>query len=222
MFCNYCLQCYHRGLFSLTKKYDNGFVLDGFQNWKKGHEQLERHQKSECHREAVLKLQSMQGPSVITQLDSATKRIQATRRSMLLKQLSSLQFLLRQGQSIRGHTEVEGNLIQLLKLQSDDCPKLRKWLHSNNYLSHQIVNELIKLMGNTLLRQLLTNIRAVRWFLIMANETRDISNNEQLVIVIRWVDLNYDIHEDLIGMDHVPETTSNMLTTVIKDVLRMY
>ena len=53
----------------------------------------------------------------------------------------------------------------------------------------------------------------------MADETRDISNNEQLAIIIRWVDMNYDIHEDLIGMVHVPATTSTTLTADIKDVL---
>ena len=70
------------------------------------------------------------------------------------------------------------------------------------------MNELITLMGDTLLRQLLTNIRAVRWFSVVADETRDISNSEQLAIIIRWGDMRYDIHEDVIGMVHVPDTTS--------------
>ena len=78
---------------------------------------------------------------------------------------------------------------------------------------------MITLMGNTLLRQLLMKIRPVKWFSIMADETRDISNNEQLTIVIRWVDMNYAVHEDFIGMVHVPDTTSATLTSVIKDVL---
>ena len=62
-------------------------------------------------------------------------------------------------------------------------------------------------------------VRAVRWFAIMADEMRDISNDEQLAIVIRWVDMNYEIHEDLIGMVHVPATNSATLTAAIKDVL---
>ena len=55
----------------------------------------------------------------------------------------------------------------------------------------------------------------------MGDETRDISNHEQLSI-IRSVDLNYDIHEDLIGTVgtvHVPDTTSATLTIVLKDFL---
>lgn len=86
---------------------------------------------------------------------------------MLLKQLHSLQYLLRQGLPIRGHKENEGNLIQLLQMQSMDSPKLRQWISDGHYLSYDIVNEMIALMGNTLLRQLLTKIQAVKWFSAM-------------------------------------------------------
>ena len=41
VYCHYCLQWYKRGVLSFTKKYDSAFILDGFQNWKKGHELLE-------------------------------------------------------------------------------------------------------------------------------------------------------------------------------------
>ena len=210
VFCSYCVQCHKRGVLNFTRKYDNAFILDGFHNWKKGRERLQRHERSECHKEAILKLNSMKGPSVIEQLSSETKRTQATRRRMLLKLLRSLTFLLRQGLAIRGHKESEGNLIQLLELQSTDCPELKQWM--TRYLSHGVINEMITLMGNTLLRKLLANIRAVKWFSIMGDETRDISNHEQLSIIISWVDLNYDIHEDLIGTVHVPDTTSATLT----------
>ena len=71
-------------------------------------------------------------------------------------------------------------------------------------------------MPNTLLCQLLTKIQ---WFSIIADETRDVSNSEQLSIIIRWVDDDYIIHEDFIGMVHVPDTTASTLTTVIKDEL---
>ena len=67
---------------------------------------------------------------------------QATQRN----KLSSLKYLLRQGLPIHGHKESEGSL---LKLQSNDCPQLKEWLDDNQYLSHDMVNELIILMGNT-------------------------------------------------------------------------
>jgi len=127
--------------------------------------------------------------------------------------------LLSQGLAIRGHTEVEGNLLQLMTLQSEDCPGLKRWLDKHQYLSHDIVNEMIMLMGNTLLRTLLVDIREASWFSILADETRDISNEEQLIIIIRWVNKVFEVQEDLIGMIHVPSTTSATLTASIKDVL---
>lgn len=45
---------------------------------------------------------------------------QEMRRKMLLKQLSSLKFLLRQGLAVRRHTEGEGNSLQLLWLRAED------------------------------------------------------------------------------------------------------
>ena len=134
----------------------------------------------------------------------------AENRTMLLKTLSSLRFLLRQGLAIRGHKESEGNLIQLLYLRSDDCPKLSKWLRNQQYLSPEIINELITIMGNDLLRQLLSSIHGATWYAILADETADIANHEQLSVSIHWVGDAYEINEDF---------AADTLTTAIKDVL---
>jgi hypothetical protein len=72
--------------------------------------------------------------------------------------------LLRQGMAVRGHTEPEGNLQQLLTLRTEDVPDLSRWLADGNYLSHDTVNELITLMGNQLLRTLLEDIREAVFF----------------------------------------------------------
>ena len=104
-----------------------------------------------------------------------------------MKQLSSLKFLLRQGLAIRGHNDKDGNLVQLMELRSEDSPRLKRWLDSDHYLSPQIVNEMITLMGNTLLRKLLVKIREACWYSVSTDETKDVSNKEQLAVTIRWV-----------------------------------
>lgn len=81
----------------------------------------------------MLKLKSMQAPSVIAQLSTQACCDQAEHQSMLLKQLHSLRYLLRQGLPVRGHKESEGNLIQLLEMQSTDFPKLRQWVSDGHY-----------------------------------------------------------------------------------------
>lgn len=58
---------------------------------------------------------------------------QTVRRQMLLKQLSSQKCLLRQGLAIREHEDLEGNLLQLLKLRSEDCLQLNTWISEKKY-----------------------------------------------------------------------------------------
>lgn len=74
-------------------------------------------------------------------------------------------------------------------------------------------------MGQHLLRQVLQNIRNGKWLAVIADEIRDISNAEQLSVSIRWVDSDYFIHEDPIGLVQVSKTHAETLATALKDVL---
>ena len=65
----------------------------------------------------------------------------------------------------------------------------------------------------------LCSIRETGISSIMADETRDIRNQEQLSICIRWIDSEFSIHEDLIGLVHVERTDATSISTAIKDVL---
>ena len=51
----------------------------------------------------------------------------------------------------------------------------------------------------------------------MADECVDISNHEQLVICLRWVDHCLDVHEDFLGLYHIADTSANTITATIKD-----
>ena len=134
--CSYCSSCHRRGL--LTEKVPGGgdaFLTTEFDYWKRAQEYFMQHEKSVIHREAVLKLELMKQLTVISQLSSQAKQEQRLNRNMLLKQLSSLRYLLRQGIAIRGHVEIEGNLMQLLHLRCKDIPQLKQRLQAQKYLS---------------------------------------------------------------------------------------
>ncbi len=51
----------------------------------------------------------------------------------------------------------------------------------------------------------------------MADETTDVSNKEQLTLVIRWVDENFEVHE--IGLYNLLSTTADSIVASIKDAL---
>ena len=68
-------------------------------------------------------------------------------------------------------------------------------------------------------QNLLATIREAKWFSIIADETRDVSNQEQLVVTVRWVDDTYDVHEDVIAIVNVVSTTADSITITIYKVL---
>ena len=53
----------------------------------------------------------------------------------------------------------------------------------------------------------------------MADECKDVANNEQSVICIRWVDNTLTDHEDVVGLYNVGIIDSGALVTTAKDVL---
>jgi hypothetical protein len=50
------------------------------------------------------------------------------------------------------------------------------------------------------LRSVLAEIRDCEWFSVIADETRDISNREQLVLCIRWVAKDFTVYEEPVGL----------------------
>ena len=79
--------------------------------------------------------------------------------------------------------------------------------------------EQIKLMANNELRGLLSEIKGVPWFSLLADEASYVNYKEQMCVVIRWVDEAYDIYEDPIVLLQVPRTDSDTLTSGLKDIL---
>ena len=53
----------------------------------------------------------------------------------------------------------------------------------------------------------------------MADETADISNKEQLVTCIRWVDDCFVIHEDFTGMHPLERTNADQVVAILKNAL---
>ena len=61
---------------------------------------------------------------------------------------------------------------------------------TNTHTTHAISS--IRLWADTM--------REAKWFSILADETTDLSNHEQLLISIRWVSDTYEVNEDFIGL----------------------
>ena len=92
-------------------------------------------------------------------------------------------------------------------------------MQDKRYQSPEIINELIEIMGHTVLRSILHNMFSQHWFALLADETRDVSNREQLVLGIRWVSDSYEINEDMVGLIQLNDTTAATIHKCLKDSL---
>ena len=218
-FCVLCRYCAESNLLCFAKKGDDAFVSNGFNNWKKALERFSQHSQSDLHKESILKIQLINQKGVDTLNNEQIMVSQRNHRQMLIKQLSSLKFLLRQGLAIRGHDEIQSNLVQLLNLRSNDCSELNNWIRERKYMSPDIVNDQIKLIADSVLTNIIADIRKVHWFSIIADEATDVSNKEQLTVCIRWVDDDFCIYEDPIELIQLPKTDAETITRELKSCL---
>ncbi|KAJ8041249.1 Zinc finger MYM-type protein 1 [Holothuria leucospilota] len=74
-------------------------------------------------------------------------------------------------------------------------------------------------MALRVLRDIVNDIKGSDIYSIMADETADVSNTEQLVLCLRWVTDELTVHEDFIGMHPLNNTSADHIISIIKDVL---
>ncbi|XP_025107400.1 zinc finger MYM-type protein 1-like [Pomacea canaliculata] len=212
----YCFICMQAAHHHASSKADQAFISIGFNNWKKAIEKFNCHQMSSAHRAVVgNKMARESGISVYGQISTQYESQQKQNLASFMNELKSLVFLLRQALPIRGHDDDEGNLHQCLKI----CFSEHKWTEDGRYLSPEIVNELIQIMAHSILRSVLADIRQANWFAILADETRDISNREQLVICIRWVTEQYEVVEEPVGLLQLDNSSAVTIFSALKDCL---
>ena len=166
------------------------FLAEGFGNWIKALERFEMHEKSEMHREALERLKYRASSVHIGNLmNTQVAADQEFHRCMLFKLLWAIRFLAKQGLVFRGHNEsseaFQGNLYQLLLLQAEECPEMNVWLQKREYISPKISNEIIQLMGQTMLKGIVDEVSKDQWYAVIADEASDVSRSEQLSVTVK-------------------------------------
>ena len=74
-------------------------------------------------------------------------------------------------------------------------------------------------MGHQVLRDVSADLQNSPFVTVMADETTDSSNREQVTLILRRVTQDLQVHEEFLGLYHVTSIDAATLTTAIKDVL---
>ena len=158
------------------------------------------HESSACHCEAVEVVIHL--PATTTHIGIHLSRqyaFEMENKRMLLKVLSAIGFLCRQGLSLRGHDDDrDGNLIQVLERLGEDDDEVHERLQKkvNRYTSPDIQIGLIKIMVLHVLRNISSLFQESTFLAVMINETTDITNQEQVTVVMRRIDASFEVCEE--------------------------
>ena len=109
---------------------------------------------------------------------------------------------------------------QLISGWAGDCDVVKNWIKNGKCMSHNIVSEVI-IMGHKVLRLLLDKIQrqTPAWYSVSVYEATDVNCREQLNLSIRYVDNDYIVSEDPVGLFCLPDTTATTLAIIVKDML---
>jgi len=93
---------------------------------------------------------------------------------------------------------------------------------THKYTDHHIQNEILQILALQHLYTIANEIRNLGYFVLESDEVTDVSNKEQTIVCLRWVDSYLEPHEDFIGLHVVDNITTDTIVHVLKDtVLRM-
>ena len=163
-------------------------------------------------------------------------------RQFLASILKTIVLCGRQNISLRGHrdssTDLEkdnlfpenhGNFWALLNFRIDAGDKvlsehLATAPRNATYTSSTIQNQLIQIIGNQIRDKILDRVRRAQWFTVIADEVTDISNKEQLSLVLRYIDPSTSfVREDLVSFIECDTgITGHCIADKIKGALRDY
>ena len=229
----FCFVCY---LFKRDVEINKGgdaFVVGGFRAWNKP-ERLEKHVGGikSAHNiayEKYVNLRDAKKTSIEFVFDNASEVQMNEYHIRLNASLTCLRFLLGQGLAFRGHDESEesysrGNFIELLKWLGGKVEEIRKYTFQNapkncQLTSPKIQKDIITCCAKETTKRIIEEV-GDGYFSILADESSDVSQKEQLALVLRFVNReNGSVVERFLGILHVGDTTALSLKNAIMSLL---
>ena len=215
---------------------DESFVLNGYHDWKhalgrKG--ALQKHDDSAVHKDAVIAMtsfkQMQESNSSVADMVGAARLKHVEKNVHYIKSIAEIILLCcQQNIGLRGHRESEesvnkGNFLEILDLLARHdqtvSEKLKHAPRNALYISPDIQNSLLELMGEMVRGKISAEINKVGYFTLMADESKDCSKTEQLAIIFRYTDVDHGvIHERFLTFVQADKLNAESLTGYIKQI----
>ena len=209
----------------------DAFVSGGFRNWHMK-KRITKHcgSKTSFHKMALERYISFITPKKA--IDDKFSRINDKDKTEYMARLSysiqAAKYLLRQGLASRGHDESEsslnkGNFLELIDMLAQNFEEVAKVVLKNapkncQLTAPQIQREIANCCAKETTKLLMEDLGG-EYFAILADESSDVYQNEQLALCLRYVNKKGSVVERFLGVVHVENTTALTLKTAIENLL---
>ena len=219
----YCFCC-RLNLFDANST--RGFIAQkGFNDWQHLTRALQRHDASPQHQLQYEQWKELEVRFHCgTTIDATTQQQIANEaqrlRAVFIRIVAAIKYLAGQSLALRGSADKvnednNGNFMKYLESLTAFDPIMAEHLREGSrthYLSKQSQEEFIQLIGNCIRTKILEMIKSSKYYSIIVDCTPDVSNQEQMTIIIRFVYYNtdtntYDIQERFVNFLSVTNKT---------------
>jgi hypothetical protein len=156
-------------------------------------------------------------------------------RKVLFRIVCIVKFLAKHSLAFHGtnsklYEDSNGNFLGLIEMLAEFDPVIQEHVRritseetQLHYLDPKIQNELIHLLASAIKSEIIRKIKRAKYFFIILDYTPDASHQEQMSLIIRYVDSSSDnisIEESFIGFIDVNDTTGQGLFKVLENELK--
>jgi hypothetical protein len=224
-----------------TKGYRKGHLAtEGFNDWIHLGIRLKEHETSADH---VLNMTTWYELRSRLQTDQAIDKTAQRQlekekdhwRKVLFRIVGIVKFLAKHNLAFRGsnsklYDDSNGNFLGLVEMLAEFDPVIQEHVRritneetEVHYLGPRIQNELIHMLATAMKSEIIKKIKSAKYFSVILDCTPDASHQEQMSIIIRYVDLSSGsvcIEESFIGFLEVNDTTGQGLFDAIQNELK--
>ncbi|XP_073035319.1 uncharacterized protein [Primulina eburnea] len=228
--------CYPCFLFQGKETRYPTFTVNGFRSWKRVNDgkrcALLMHVggPTSPHNNAVQSMGVLMNVSghIDKVMNAQTSEEVNKNRLRLKATIESIRWLCLQGCALRGHDESsssnnQGNLIEMIKFMGKMDVNINNVVLENaprnsKYTSPDIQKDILHILAKKVRKKIREEVGSAKFFLLV-DEAKDISNKEQMAIVLRLVDREGFLLERFFDIVHVVDTTAVTIKKEICNVL---